>query len=205
MYEGRDQLMSQTPSAVTPIKISSQRSAEDRAFRGIARGAGLGTFLILFLIGLFLLIEAIPAFRSQGFRFFTNTGWQTSGAHPTFGVLSALTGSIIISIIGLVVAIPISLATALFINEYAPTKVLGFVPVKNFLTAAVDLMAAVPSIIYGMWGFFVLQPHTTGLEQWLATYFSFIPIFKGALHVKLLDLWGHRWHYVHAHHHLAVP
>ena len=180
MYEGRDQLMSQTPSAVTPIKISSQRSAEDRAFRGIARGAGLGTFLILFLIGLFLLIEAIPAFRSQGFRFFTNTGWQTSGAHPTFGVLSALTGSIIISIIGLVVAIPISLATALFINEYAPTKVLGFVPVKNFLTAAVDLMAAVPSIIYGMWGFFVLQPHTTGLEQWLATYFSFIPIFKSS-------------------------
>jgi phosphate transport system permease protein len=160
------------------IKISSKLSGEDRAFRAIAKGAGIGTFVILFLIGLFLLIESIPAFRSQGWHFLTNTGWQVSGKHPKFGVLSALTGSILIAIIALVVAIPVSLACALFINEYAPVRLFGFLPFKNFLTAAVDLMAAVPSIIYGMWGFFVLQPHMTGFEKWVSQYLGSLGIFE---------------------------
>jgi len=172
--------MTMRESTVTPIKLVQRRSAEDRFFRGLARSAGIGTFVILVLIGLFLLIESLPAFRSQGFSFFTNTVWQTTGTHPKFGVLSALTGSIMISLVALFVAIPIAIACALFINEYAPAKVLGFLPVKNFLTAAVDLMAAVPSIIYGMWGFFVLEPHMLGLSQWLSTYLGFIPIFKNS-------------------------
>jgi len=161
-----------------PLKLSTKRSLEDRAFRGITRGAGLATFVILCLIGLFLFIEALPAFRSQGWRFLTNTGWQTTGKHPQFGVLSALTGSMIIAVIALIVAIPVSIACALFINEYAPNTLLRVFPVKSFLTAAVDLMAAVPSIIYGMWGFFVLQPHMTGLAIWLSSYFGSLGIFR---------------------------
>jgi len=163
---------------IKPITITTKRSSEDKAFRGLAKAAGLGTFVILFLIGLFLFIQAVPAFKSQGIGFLTNTGWHTTGKNPHFGVLSALTGSIIISIIALIVAIPVSIACALFINEYAPTRLLGIFPLKNFLTASVDLMAAVPSIIYGMWGFFVLQPHMTGLEVWLSDYLGFIPFFK---------------------------
>ena len=130
-----------------PLKLRSKLSGEDRAFRGLARAAGLGTFVILVLIGLFLLLESIPAFRSQGWHFLTNTGWQLSGKHPKFGVFSALIGTIIIAIIALVVAIPVSIACALFINEYAPQRIMRVIPVKNFLTACVDLMAAVPSII----------------------------------------------------------
>jgi phosphate transport system permease protein len=171
--------MTQTTSA-QPIKITQRRSREDRLFRGVTKGAGFATFLILFLIGLFLFLQSLPAFRSQGLGFFTNTQWQTAGAHPKFGVLSALTGSIVISIVALILAIPISLGCALFINEYAPVRILGIVPVKSFLTSAVDLMAAVPSIIYGMWGFFVLEPHMLGLSQWFSTYFSFIPVFKNS-------------------------
>jgi phosphate transport system permease protein len=162
------------------LKISSKLSGEDRAFRVLAKVAGLGTFVILFLIGLFLLIESIPAFHSQGWHFLTNTGWQVSGKHPKFGVLSALIGSIVIAIIALIVAIPVSLACALFISEYAPAKLLGFIPLKNFLTAAVDLMAAVPSIIYGMWGFFVLQPHMTGFEKWVSDYLGSTGILKNS-------------------------
>jgi phosphate transport system permease protein len=171
-------LENQSPSLVKPITITTKRSPQDRIFRGIAKGAGFGTFVILFLIGLFLLLKSLPAFESQGIGFLTNTGWQTTGEHPKFGVLSALSGSMVISVIALVVAIPVSIACALFINEYAPDKVMGFVPVKNFLTAAVDLMAAVPSIIYGMWGFFVLQPKMTGMETWLSAHLGFIPLFK---------------------------
>jgi phosphate transport system permease protein len=162
----------------TPLKLKTKRSSEDKLFRGVTRGAGLVTFIILALIGLFLFLQALPAFESQGLKFLTNTSWQTTGAHPQFGVLSALTGSIVIAIIALVVAIPISIACALFINEYAPQNILGFVPVKNFLTAAVDLMAAVPSIIYGMWGFFVLQPHMIGFEKWLSTFLGGFGIFQ---------------------------
>ena len=180
--------MSDTTTLVTPLKISTKRNAEDRAFRGITKAAGFGTFLVLFLIGLFLFLQALPAFRSQGLSFFTNTGWQTTGAHPKFGVLSALTGTILISLIALIVAIPVSIACALFINEYAPTKIVGVIPVKNFLIAAVDLMAAVPSIIYGMWGFFVLQPHMTGLEKWMGEYLSAIPVFKNTTGVYTSSL-----------------
>jgi phosphate transport system permease protein len=170
--------MTTTASKVEPMKVVQRRSTEDRLFRGLTRVAGLGTFLVLFFIGLFLFLESLPAFRSQGLSFFTNTGWQTTGAHPKFGVLSALTGSVLIALIALVVAIPVSIGCALFINEYAPDRILGVVPVKSFLTSAVDLMAAVPSIIYGMWGFFVLQPHMLGLSKWLTTYLGFLPIFK---------------------------
>ena len=161
-----------------PLKLRSKLSGEDRAFRGLARAAGLGTFVILVLIGLFLLLESIPAFRSQGWHFLTNTGWQLSGKHPKFGVFSALIGTIIIAIIALVVAIPVSIACALFINEYAPQRIMRVIPVKNFLTACVDLMAAVPSIIFGMWGFFVLEPHMTGFEVGMNSYLGMIPFFK---------------------------
>jgi len=160
------------------VQIKSKLSFEDRAFRGLAKSAGIGTFVILVLIGLFLLIESVPAFRSQGLHFLTNTVWQPTGKHPKFGVASALTGSLLIAVIALIVAIPVSLACALFINEFAPAKLMSFIPFKNFLTAAVDLMAAVPSIIYGMWGFFVLQPHMTGFEKWLSDYLGGFGVFK---------------------------
>ena len=161
-----------------PLQLKTKRSSEDKFFRGVTRGAGLATFVILALIGLFLFLQALPAFESQGLKFLTNTDWQTTGTHPHFGVLSALIGSLLIAIIALIIAIPVSIACALFINDYAPTKLLGVLPLKNFLTAAVDLMAAVPSIIYGMWGFFILQPHMVGLEKWMSHYFGSLGIFQ---------------------------
>jgi len=161
-----------------PLLISTRRSTQDRLFRGVSRTAGLTTLLILVLIGLFLALQSRLAFQTMGWAFFTNTGWVTTGPHPQFGVLSALTGTLIISGIAMFVAVPVALACALFINEFAPRQVLGFFPLKNFLTAMVDLMAAVPSIIFGMWGFFVLQPSMKGLSRWLSDYLGFIPFFK---------------------------
>ncbi len=165
-------------SAVSPISVSTQRSRPDRLFRGVSRTAGLTTLVILFLIGLFLALQSRLAFQTMGWAFFTNTGWVTTGAHPKFVVLSALLGTIIIAAIAMLVAVPVAIASALFINEFAPRKLFGFFPLKNFLVASVDLMAAVPSIIFGMWGFFVLQPAMKGLARWLSDYLGFIPIFK---------------------------
>ena len=164
--------------AVAPITLATRRSPQDRIFRGVSRTAGLTTFVILFLIGLFLALQSRQAFQAMGWAFFTNTGWVTTGAHPKFGVLSALTGTIIISVIAMLIAVPVAIACALFINEFAPRKLFGFFPLKNFLVATVDLMAAVPSIIFGMWGFFVLQPSMKGLARWLSDHLGFIPFFS---------------------------
>jgi phosphate transport system permease protein len=168
-------------AAPRPRQHQSRPTRTDRWFRGVTSAAGGFTFLILFLIGLFLFITAWPAFQSQGWHFFTTVGFVTepSRGHPAkFGVQSAMLGTIIISIIALVIAVPVSLTSALFISEYAPRKLLGFIPLKNFLTSVVDLMAAVPSVIYGLWGFLVLAPHMAGVSRWLSDHFSFIPFFR---------------------------
>lgn len=109
-----------TGSARTPIEVRTRRSTEDRLFRALARGAGLLTFVILVLVGVFLFIQALPAFRTMGMAFFSTTGFTTTGNHPKFGVEAALFGTVTIALIAMVVAIPVSIGTALFISEYAP-------------------------------------------------------------------------------------
>jgi phosphate transport system permease protein len=162
----------------TPIRLNTRRSTEDRAFRGLTMAAGYFSFLVLFLIGLFLLLRSLPAFRYMGLKFFTTTGFVTNGAHPQFGVLSALYGSVVVAVVAVLIAVPVSVGAALFINEYAPRTFLGFFPLKSFLTSMVDLMAAVPSVIYGLWGFFVLQPHMIGISKWLSDHLGFFPPFR---------------------------
>jgi phosphate transport system permease protein len=166
-------------SARTPIAPASPLSRPDRVYRTLAWGAGAGTCTILVLIGIFLYIQARPALDVMGlWGFLSTTGFNTQGHHPEFGVAAALFGTVVIAIIALIVAIPVSLASALFISEYAPRTLLGLFPLKSFLTALVDLMAAVPSIIYGLWGFLVLQNRMGGVARWMSDHLSFIPIFR---------------------------
>ncbi len=157
-----------------PRSVPTQISRSDRVYRGGAKAIGLSTLLVLVLIGVFLLIKGYPALRSQGLGFLTNTGWQTHPtAHgpPVFGVRTALIGTVVVSLLALVIALPVSLGSALFISEYAPPWM------KSPATALVDLLAAVPSIIYGLWGFAYLSGHMTGLARWLSVHLAFIPIF----------------------------
>ncbi len=167
-----------------PITIPKRRSTQDRWYRGIVRSFGALTFVILALVGLFLFLQSTKAFDVMGAHFFTTTGFTTTGAHPKFGVEAALIGTIIIAVIAMIVAIPVSVAAALFISEYAPRTFLGFFPLKGFLISVIDLMAAVPSVIYGLWGFFVLQPHAASLAKWMSAHLSWIPgpFFKVPAH-----------------------
>lgn len=168
-------------SPPVPIRPSTRRSAHDQAFRGLVRTAGFMTFVILFLIGLFLFLRALPAYQYMGWHFFTTTEFVTNRSKnlaPKFGVAAALYGSVVVAVIAVIIAVPISVGAALFINEYAPRSLFGFIPFKSFLTSMVDLMASVPSIIYGLWGFFILQPHMAGISKWLSVHLSFIPIFR---------------------------
>jgi phosphate transport system permease protein len=115
---------------------------------------------------------ALPVFRSQGISFITSSNWQPSEGH--FGTLAFIYGTIITSVIALVIAIPLSVGVALFLTEYAPKRLRG--PIGY----AVDLLAAVPSVIYGLWGVFVLLPlFLQPAANFLSKYLGFIPIFKG--------------------------
>jgi len=155
-----------------PAVIRNDRRRGDRVFRGVARGAGYGTLVILFLIGLFLLIQGFPAFRIAGWSFFTNSGFQTVGKAKHFGVEASLYGTVVVALIALIVGTPVALLTALFLSEYAPKRL------RPYLIAAVDLAAAIPSVIYGLWAIFELQPNVVGISGWLSRHVAWIPIFK---------------------------
>jgi phosphate transport system permease protein len=157
-----------------PRLLSTDYSLGDRAYRGAARVVGLSTLVVLFLIGLFLFLKGWSAFSSQGLHFFTNTGFQTEATKttkPEFGIRAALTGTIVISLIALALAVPVSLAVALFVSEYAPRWL------KAPATTLIDLLAAVPSIIYGLWGLYFLSGHMLGLSRWMSDHLRFIPLF----------------------------
>ncbi len=160
-----------------PRRIRLRRPPSDLAFRGLARAGGAIVLVIMLLVGLFLSVEAWPALRIVGWRFLTNQGWDVQGV---FGVASYLVGTLLIAAVAIVIAVPLATGTALYIAEYAPRRL---APV---LVNLVDLMAAVPSVVYGIWGFFLLQPKLLvygeppgeGLPRWLATYLGWIPIFR---------------------------
>jgi phosphate transport system permease protein len=128
--------------------------------------------VLLFLIGLFLLIEGFPAFRVAGWSFFTSSGFSTVGKTTHFGVEASLYGTVVVAVIALAVGTPVAIATALFLSEYAPKKL------RPYLIAGVDLAAAIPSVIYGLWAIFELQPNVVGVTGWMARHLSWIPLFK---------------------------
>ena len=142
----------------------------DRLFRGMAWGGGLSVLAIMVTVGLFLTLRALPALRATGLRFLTTEEWQPD-IHR-FGIAAVLFFTVAIATVALIVAVPLATGTALFITEIAPRRF------KQFCIAMVDLMAAVPSIVYGLWGLFFLQGHVIGLARWLSTWFSWLPLFK---------------------------
>jgi phosphate transport system permease protein len=121
------------------------------------------------LIGAFLLVKAWPALHTLGSKFFTTSAWTPQSGH--FGIVGVLLGTVIIAGVALVLAVPVAMLAALFITEYAPRRL------RRPITWLVDLLAAVPSLIYGLWGRAFLGPHVRPLSIWLAHHLAFIPIF----------------------------
>lgn len=149
--------------------IEAQPGTGDRVFSGLMLMSGLVVLAIMSAVGLFLAIKSIPALRRTGLSFFTTSQWQPSTG--VFGVAAVIGFTISIAVIAVAIALPISLATSLFITEVAPTWL------RSTLVAMVDLMAAVPSVVYGLWGARVMQIHAIGISRWLGTWFGWIPFF----------------------------
>jgi len=155
-----------------PIAISTDYSRADRFYRTGVWAVSMGVLLLLFLIGFFLLKSGYPAFTVAGWHFFTRSGFQTLGKHPVFGVLASLVGTIEVAAVAMLVGTPVAIGTALFLSEYAPLWL------RRPIISMVDLAAAIPSIIFGLWAVFELETNVVGFSTWLSRHFAFIPFFK---------------------------
>jgi phosphate transport system permease protein len=154
-----------------PRDVVVNRPRVDRLYRIGARMSGSAALIVMGLIGLFLLLRAWPALSDAGFSFLTTTEWDPDADTPKFGIAAVMFGTVVIAVIALTIAVPIAIATALFINEYAPRRLQGV------LIAIVDLLAAIPSLIYGLWGRAYLQDKLVGVARFLSDNLGFIPIF----------------------------
>ncbi len=160
------------PADDVPIVLRRTPTNADRLFRAILGGSSTLVLLLLAATTVFLIVRGWPALHKAGLSFFTSIYWGPDSGR--FGVLPLLVGSWAIAIVGLFVALPVSLAMALMINEYSPTWL------RSPLIAFVDALATVPSIVYGLWGYELFSNWQAGPAKWLAHHFAFIPIFRSA-------------------------
>lgn len=162
--------LEEEPEQDSPRLLTVTAGRSDRVFRGMLRGSGTTVLVLISLVGIFLTIRGFEAIHEAGFSFFTTQAW--SPASRNFGIAAVIPGTIFIALVAVFFAFPLALGTALYISEYAPRQI------KRTLIGLVDLMAAVPSIVFGLWGLFFLQPQITGLARFLSTYLGWIPFLS---------------------------
>ncbi|MEY5030477.1 MAG: hypothetical protein RLZZ334_424 [Actinomycetota bacterium] len=161
----------------TPREITTEPRTSDKVFRGLVTAGGLSSLVILGLIAVFLGYRGFEVIVQEGFGFITNSDWSVTVdenanvIESNFGLAAMLVGTILCALVAVVIALPISVFSALFLNFYAPDKL------KKFLVAIIDMMAAFPSILFGIWGFLVLMPSAEYWAKLIHKYLGWIPLF----------------------------
>ncbi len=156
--------------AEIPRSVEAVPGVGDRVFRRGVALSGLLVLAIMGAVGLFLSSQALEALRATGLSFLTTAVWEPD--NNRFGIAAVLTGTVTIALVAVTFSFPLATFTALYISEVASQRT------KRTMIALVDLMAAVPSVVYGLWGAFFLQGQVVGVARWISTWFSWIPIFK---------------------------
>ncbi|GAA0814851.1 phosphate ABC transporter permease subunit PstC [Spirilliplanes yamanashiensis] len=149
------------------------RFGMESGFRVLTLAAGAMVLVIIVAIAVFLISKAVPALRANTENFFTFNGWSPNGTEPRFGIAALAFGTVLSAVLALLVAVPVALGIALFLSHYAPRRIatpLGFV---------IDLLAAVPSVVFGLWGRDVFINPVRDFSVWLNEYFGWLPIFGG--------------------------
>jgi phosphate transport system permease protein len=159
-----------TATAAAPVKGKAVRPG-DKIFRGLSRGSGITLLVIMAAIAGFLAYRASIAVSKDSVNFLTAFEWNPQGDPPAFGIGVLAFGTIVSSVIAMIIAVPIAVGIALFISHYAPRRIAA--P----LAYVIDLLAAVPSIIYGLWGALFLVPYLDGLTRWLDEFLGWTTVF----------------------------
>ncbi len=158
-----------TDDDVRPRRISRRATGADAVFEHTSRAVGASVLVVTGGVGLFLAWQAYPTLERYGWSFFTEVQWQPEA--DVVGIAAVLTGTAAVALVAMVFAFPLALLTALYISEYAPSGI------RSTLVSLIDLMAAIPSIVYGLWGFSLVMPHAAELALWLHRNLGWIPIF----------------------------
>jgi phosphate transport system permease protein len=167
--------VSEATGAEPPRAVRRRARGADRVFLTVLTGSGILVLAIIAVIGGFLGTRASQALRVAGTGFLTTAAWSPgngTGGASKFGVAGILTGTVLIGLVAIVIAVPLAFGVALYISEYAPPRL------RPLFTSLIDLMAAVPSVVYGLWGFLFLEHRAVGVAHWLATYMGWVPGFR---------------------------
>ncbi|MBE2998795.1 phosphate ABC transporter permease subunit PstC [Nocardiopsis sp. HNM0947] len=160
------------PQAAPPP--SGKRRIGDVVFAGLARSSGILILLILAGVAAFLIVQAWPSLSANTANFLTTMEWDANvRENPAFGVAALAFGTVLAATIALVLATPVAIGIALFIVYYAPRKL------ASLLGYLVDLLAAIPSVVYGLWGIGFLAPQLVSVFEGLSRYLGWIPLFAG--------------------------
>ncbi len=172
---GADETPPQKERAVhTPTDIKKAKSPSwlDGAFKGLTQFFALSILGLLVSIFVVLWMQAQPSIERFGFEFLINDQWNP--VTEEFGALTTVVGTLLSTVVAMLIAIPLSIGIALFLVEIAPNFL------RTPLATAIELLAAIPSIVYGMWGLFILAPLMSDYAQpWLKSILGFMPIFSG--------------------------
>ncbi|MDP8992126.1 MAG: phosphate ABC transporter permease subunit PstC [Actinomycetota bacterium] len=159
--------------AASPASFSLRSSGSavtDRAFALVALACGLAVLAILALIALATTDQALPAFRHQGHGFLTSDRWAPS--EDSFGALPFVYGTMVVSAIALALAVPVSIGIALFLSELAPRRL------RRPVTYVIDLLAAIPSVVFGLWGLLVVAPVIIRLYDRVSSATESVPVLS---------------------------
>jgi phosphate transport system permease protein len=160
------------PALTAHNRNATQRG--DRLFELAAAAAGSTIVIAILLIAVFLLIHAVPSMRANHVDFFTSALFDTTDSnHLAFGIRDLFMVTVLSSLCALALAVPVAIGIAVFLTQYAPARL------SRPLGALVDLLAAVPSIVFGLWGIFVLAPQLEPLEAMLNHSLGWLFLFKG--------------------------
>jgi phosphate transport system permease protein len=148
--------------------VRSAAGGADRVFGLSLRGAGLTVLLIMGTIGLFLFFQGSQALGESGWKFLTAQAWEPDSHN--FGIATVIPLTILIAAVAVIFAVPLATGVALYISEYAPRRL------RRALVNIIDLMAAVPGVVYGLWGFYFLNPTIIPLARFLSSHLGWLPL-----------------------------
>ena len=160
------------------VKLAKISRTGDRVFRSLATTSGLAIVLLVLFVGFFLLALALPSLRADQDNFLTSRNWTVAGNELRFGIAGLFWTTVLSSILAMAMAVPVALGVALCLTQYLHKRVSG--PVSF----VVDLLAAVPSIIFGLWGLTVLGPFLAPAAAWLISKIGWIPLFSRSVDPK---------------------
>jgi phosphate transport system permease protein len=165
-------VMAPVPSPADPPeparRVRTASGGADRVFRLSLLASGLTVLIIMGTIGLFLFYRGSQALTDDGLKFLSTQAWEPDTHN--FGIATVIVGTLLIAIVAVIFAVPLATGVALYISEYAPRRL------RRTLINMVDLMAAVPSVVYGLWGFYFLSEKIIPLARFLSTYLGWIPL-----------------------------